>query len=166
MKTAVDVRMKAEYIYDLLLFHTYSKFSGFMINLMGLMVIVMGGLGLGTGKISMAQCLVYLVAGTIFLALTPLNLRLRSKKMIKDPKYRDTLHYSFDKQGIEEEVQGKVNTYSWDNVQKAIATPKNIAFYVNEESALIIPKEYFGQNFMPVMKLIVENVTRDRIYIR
>ena len=43
MKVAVEVKMKAEYIYDLLLFHTYSKLSGFMINLMGLTVIIIGG---------------------------------------------------------------------------------------------------------------------------
>ncbi len=166
MKTAVDVKMKANYIYDLLLFHTYSKVSGFIVNLMGLAVIVMGGFSLGAGKISMAQCLLYIAAGLCVLAFTPLNLKLQSRKMIKAPKYNDIIHYGFDEQGIEEVIGDKANTYPWSQVKKAIATPKNIAFYVNDESAIIVPKESFGESFMPVMKLIAQNVSRDKIYIR
>lgn len=40
MKVYVKVRMKAEFIYDLLLFHTYSELSGFLVNLLGLAVII------------------------------------------------------------------------------------------------------------------------------
>ena len=43
MKVYVKVRMKAEFIYDLLLFHTYSRLSGFLVNLLGLAVIITGG---------------------------------------------------------------------------------------------------------------------------
>ena len=32
--------------------------------------------------------------------------------------------------------------------------------------SLVLPKESFGENFMPVMKLVVSNLSRDRIYIR
>lgn len=59
----IDVKMKAEYIYDLLLFHTYSKFSGFMINVLGLAIIIIGGLSLGMGKMNMFQSVVSIIAG-------------------------------------------------------------------------------------------------------
>lgn len=166
MKRINDVKMKAEYIYDLLLFHTYSKFSGFIVNLMGLTVIVMGGLSYGSGAINAMQCAFYILAGFGFLAFTPVNLRIRAGKMIKNQKYSDVIQYAFDEQGIEEAIHENINSYSWSDVEKAIATPKNIAFYVKNDSALIIPKESFGENFMPVMKLIAENITRDKIYIR
>lgn len=166
MKIAVDVRMQAKFIYDLLLYHTYSKFSGFVVNLLGLAVIVMGGFSLRAGRISMAQCGLYLAAGLCVLGFTPLNLKIQSKKMMKAPKYNDVIRYEFDSQGIEEVIGDKVNAYPWSHVKKATATPKNIAFYISDEAALIVPKESFGENFMPVMKLIAENMTRDRIYIR
>ncbi len=86
--------------------------------------------------------------------------------MIKAPKYNDVIRYEFDSQGIEEVVGDNVNSYPWSKIKKASSTPKNIAFYVSDDSALIVPKESFGDNFMPVMKLIAENMTRDRIYIR
>jgi hypothetical protein len=165
MKIAVDVKMKAQFIYDLLLYHTYSKFSGFVINLVGLSVIVMGGFSLRAGRITMGQCAIYIAAGLCVLAFTPLNLKIQSKKMMKAPKYSDVIRYNFDEQGIEEVIGDKINSYAWSHVKKATATPKNIAFYVTDDSALIVPKESFGDNFMPVMKLIAENMSRERIYI-
>lgn len=76
--------------------------------------------------------------------------------------------YSFSGEGIVEHLGDKAVKHGWGEVRKAIATPKDIAFYIGEEEsmALIVPKECFGENFMPVMKLIAENIKRDRIYIR
>ncbi len=166
MRINIDVKMKSKYIYDLLLYHTYSKFSGFMINILGLAVIVMGGLSLGMGRIDMLQCAVFLVAGFAILAFTPLTLKRRSSQFMRDEKYQNILSYSFDSVGIEENVGRGSHFYAWNEVTKAIATPKNIAFYVQDDTAIIVPKECFGENFMPVMKLIAENMTRDKIYIR
>lgn len=86
--------------------------------------------------------------------------------MMKAPRYREEILYEFNGNGILEMVMGKENSYLWSQVEKAISTPKDIAFYVGNEEALILPKESFGESFMPVMKLIAENVTRDKIYIR
>jgi hypothetical protein len=166
MEIMIEVKMKTGYIYDLLLFHTYSKFSGFIINVLGLAVIVTGGLHYGSGKVSAWQCAIYIVVGIGFLAYTPLNLWRRSRQMIKAPKYQNSIYYKFDENGFDEIIKEHVNHYSWSQVQKAIATPKNIAFYVEDETAVIVPKESFGDHFMPVMKLIADNIARDKIYIR
>lgn len=162
----IIVKMKAEFIYDLLLFHTYSKLSGFLVNVLGFAVIVMGGLMVGTDKIGVGQGLMYAVAGILFLSYTPFTLKNRAKKLVKAPQYRSEIAYDFDGTGINEEIMGNENHFEWSQVEKAISTPKNIAFYVGREEAIIIPKESFGEHFMSVMKLIVENVTIDKIYIR
>lgn len=162
----VTVKMKSEFIYDLLLFHTYSKFSGFLINVLGLAVIITGGLMLGLDKIDLKQSLLYVAAGAMFLSYTPLLLKRRAKKLVKAPQYKNEIVYDFDENGIKEEISDTTNCYAWSQVEKAISTPKNIAFYVGKEEALILPKENFGANFLPVMKLIAENLTRDKIYIR
>ncbi len=162
----VTVKMKAEFIYDLLLFHTYSKFSGFLVNVLGLAVIITGGLMLGMDRIGLTQAIIYILAGVLFLAYTPYTLKRRAKQMVKAPHYQSEIVYGFDENGIKEVVSDQEYRYEWSQVEKAISSPKNIAFYVGKEEALILPKESFGINFLPVMKLIAENVTRDRIYIR
>lgn len=161
----IIVKMKNEFIYDLLLFHTYSKFSGFLVNVLGLSVIITGGLLLGVDKIQVKQAIMYVFAGILFLSYTPFTLKRRAKQMIKAPQYHSEIIYEFNEDGINEEILGKINIYNWHQIEKAISTPKDIAFYVGKEDALILPKESFGDNFLPVMKLIAENVTRDKIYI-
>jgi len=150
----IIVKMKKEFIYDLLLFHTYSKFSGFLVNVLGLAVIITGGILLGLDKIRLIQAIMYVFAGVIFLSYTPFTLKNRAKQMMKAPYYQSEIAYEFDEEGIHEEISGQVNDYAWSQVEKAISTPKDIAFYVGKEEALILPKESFGDNFLPVMKLI------------
>lgn len=162
----IDVKMKAEYIYDLLLFHTYSKFSGFMVNVLGLAVLIIGGLSLGMGKMNMFQSVICIMAGVGVILYTPLNLKIKAKQLMKLGRYRNDISYEFSKNGIAENVSGNIINYEWSQVEKAIATPKDIAFYVGNDEALILPKEDFKENFMPVMKMVVQNVTRDKIYIR
>ena len=166
MKVYVKVRMKAEFIYDLLLFHTYSRLSGFLVNLLGLAVIITGGFLLRNQTIQLNQAFVYVAGGMMILLFTPINLRLQAARMMGQPRYDSEIQYGFDENGIEERLGEQVRTYGWDRVQKAVSTPKDIAFYIEESSALVLPKESFGENFMPVMKLVASSLSRDRIYIR
>lgn len=166
MKIYVNVRMKTEFIYDLLLFHTYSKLSGFLVNLLGLMVIMAGGFLLKRGEIQLFQTFLYLACGLVILCFTPFSLKLQARKMMRQPRYNSDIVYGFDENGIEETIGCSVNFYAWNHVKKAVSTPKDIAFYTNETSALVLPKESFGNNFMPVMKLVTGNMTMDQIFIR
>ena len=162
----IEVTMRAEHIYDLLLFHTYSRLSGFLMNVLGLAVIVAGGILLSTNRIGVENALLYVGAGFLFLSCTPLSLYLKSRKMIAAPCYKERTVYTFFDQGFSTQNVGVENSYSWSQVEKAVSTPKDIVFYVNKGEALILPKESFHDYFMPVMKLIAENLTRDKIYIR
>ncbi len=159
--------MKAAYVYDLLLFHMYSKFSGFLINLLGLTVLIIGGLRLGRGDLTLAQAALYVIGGAFILAYTPITLKRQANRMMKNEKYQNEIEYCFDQDGIHEKLSDeKQNRYEWNQVNKAIATPKTISFYISETDALIIPKECFGEAFGPIMNLIVQNMTMDRIFIR
>ena len=102
----------------------------------------------------------------VAISITPINLRLQAGRMMGQPRYDSEIQYGFDENGIEEKLGEQVRTYGWNTVQKAVSTPKDIAFYIEESSALVLPKESFGENFMPVMKLVASSLSRDRIYIR
>ena len=77
--------MKAEFIYDLLLFHTYSRLSGFLVNLLGLAVIITGGFLLRNQTIQLCQAFVYIAVGVMILMFTPINLRLQAGRMMGQP---------------------------------------------------------------------------------
>ena len=74
MKVYVKVRMKAEFIYDLLLFHTYSRLSGFLVNLLGLAVIITGGFLLRNQTIQLCQAFVYIAVGVMILMLSLIHI--------------------------------------------------------------------------------------------
>ena len=52
MEEKLTVQMTKEALFDFLLYHTYSKFSGFLTNVLGAAVGIMGIILLATGKIT------------------------------------------------------------------------------------------------------------------
>ena len=46
----ITVHMTKEFLYDFLLFHAYSKFSGFLINILGLAIAFVGVFMYASGK--------------------------------------------------------------------------------------------------------------------
>lgn len=166
MSVCIRVKMKSEYIFDMLLYHMYSRFSGFLINLAGLMIIMMAGLWLRFGKLTLMQAAGYLLVGALVLVYTPLSLKLRAEKIMKQVKYQQEIRYQFDDQGVLEQLDGNSVRYGWSQVQRAVATPKDIVFYMEDDKALVFPKVCLQDDFMHLMKLIVGNMEREQVYIR
>lgn len=166
MIVCIRVKMKSDYIFDMLLYHMYSRFSGFLINLAGLMIIMMAGLWLRFGKFTLMQAAGYLLVGVLVLIYTPLSLKLRAEKIMKQAKYQQEIRYQFDDQGVLEQLDGNSVRYGWSQVQRAVATPKDIVFYMEDDKALVFPKVSLQDDFMRLMKLIVSNMEREQVYIR
>ncbi len=51
-ESRMTVYMTKEALYDFLLFHAYSKFSGFLVNILGLAIIFLGIFSYTTGKVN------------------------------------------------------------------------------------------------------------------
>ncbi len=147
--------MTKEYLYDFFLYHAYSKFSGFLCNILGLAVIFLGVFSYAGGRISGYVCAIYLIAAVGFLGYTPFTLKQRAKKAMELDVYRNPLEMTFDnEEGIITEQGEKRTVYSWERVQKAVVTPKTIAIYIGEEEAVIIPKVDFGDHFQAIYAMI------------
>ncbi len=50
---------------------------------------------------------------------------------------------------------GEEKTYDWSKIQRTVTTPKTIGIYYGKDLAFIIPKEAFGDRFVPVMQMVV-----------
>lgn len=166
MNVNIRVKMKSEYIYDMLLYHMYSRFSGFLINMTGLTLLILGGMWLKFEKLLPVQAAGYLLMGVAVLIYTPLSLKVRANKMMKEPKFQAEIPYQFDHGGVLEQISGNEVRYEWSQVKRAVATPKNIVFYMEGSTVLVFPKEFFQADFMAFMKLIVANMGREQVYIR
>ena len=93
--------MTKEALFDFLLFHAYSKFTGFLVNILGLAVAFMGIILYVTDRTGTANLVFYLAAAFLFLGYTPIQLKRRAAKQIKiNPEYAKPVDYEFSEDGI------------------------------------------------------------------
>lgn len=155
----LNVQLTKEHLFDFLLYHTFSKASGFLVNMLGMCLIVLGAVMNFMGRIEFHQFIMYIIAGILFLGYTPLILKFRAKKQMQiNPEYRDPREYIFSEEGIRVIQNGKEETYRWDQIQRTVTTPKTIGIYYGKDRAFIIPKEAFGTRFVPVMQMVVRHI--------
>lgn len=156
----ITVHMTKEALYDFLLYHAYSKFSGFLINILGFAVIFLGVFSFATGRTGAAGVACYLIAAIIFIGYTPLLLKMRAKKQVEvNPEYKGPAEYIFSEEdGITARWEGGSRHVSWSEVTRAVVAPKTIGVYYGKEQALIFPKQDFGEEFLPVYQMIVRHL--------
>ncbi len=156
----ITVHMTKEALYDFLLYHAYSKFSGFLINILGFAVIFLGVFSFAAGKTGAAGVAFYLVAALIFIGYTPMQLKMRAKKQIRiNPEYNGPVEYTFsEEEGITARWESGGRQVGWAEVTRAVVAPKTIGVYYGKEQALIFPKQDFGEEFLPVYQMIVRHL--------
>lgn len=156
----LKVQLTKGHLFDFLLYHTFSKGSGFLVNMLGMCVIILGAVMQFVGKIEFRQLVLYVIVGVVVLAYTPVQLKFRAKKQMEvNPEYRDPREYVFSEEdGIIVVQNGQETKYEWSQIQRTVTTPKTIGIYYEKERAFIIPKEAFGDRFVPVMQMVVQHI--------
>ena len=163
----MTVNMTKEALYDFLLFHAYSKFSGFLVNILGLAIAFMGIFSYTTGRVNVVGVVFYLAAAVLFLGGTPLQLKMRAKKqVVVNREYNAPAEYTFSEKGITLEQNGESKTYEWDQIERAVVTPKTIGIYYAPECAMILPKEDFGDQFVPIFTTIATQLGQSKVRMR
>lgn len=164
----ITVHMTKEFLYDFLLFHAYSKFSGFLINILGLAIAFVGVFMYVSGRTGGISVVFYLGASVIFLGSMPFQLKARAKSQVKaNPEYVNPVEYTFSEEdGITVQWDGVLNSYPWDKIERAVVTPKTIGIYYGTDKAMIIPKQDFGEQFTDIFQMIARHLGMNRVRMR
>ena len=159
----ITVHMTKEALYDFLLYHAYSKFSGFLVNILGFAVIFLGVFSYAVGRTGADGAAVYLIAALIFIGNMPIQLKRRAKKQVEvNPEYRETVEYTFsEEEGITARWESGNRHVDWTEVQRAVVAPKTIGVYYGKDQALILPKQDFGEEFLPIYQMIVRHLAEN-----
>lgn len=159
----ITVRMTKETLYDFLLYHAYSKFNGFMANILGFAIVFMGIFSYVSGKTSVVGLICFIAAAVLFIAYTPLLLYRRAGQQIKvNPEYCGPVEYTFsDEDGILAQWEDGERRIEWRQVQRAVVAPKTIGVYYGKDDALILPKKDFGDEFLPIYQMIVRHLAEN-----
>ena len=167
MEEKIFVQMTEKVLFDFMLFHTYSKFAGFLSNVLGMAVAFIGIILTIMNKATIGQLVLYLVAAAIFVSFTPIQLKMRAKKQMQtNAEYKEGCSYLFRKENLTR-VQGECETvFEWNQIEKVVSTPKTIGFYYGPDKALIVPKECFENRFVQIMQIVMQNVDMSKVNVR
>ena len=104
----ITVQITKETLYDFLLYHAYSKFSGFMANILGFAIIFLGVFSYVSGRTGRVGLICYIVAAVLFIAYTPILLKRRAKTQVQtNPEYNQPVEYIFsEEEGITARWEG------------------------------------------------------------
>lgn len=165
MSVKIEVKMTEKYMYDFMLYHTYSHLSGILGAVIGVIAL---GLGISTlldGEASAAMPM-FLVA-VLFLIVNPVTTKKRAKQQVeKSEMFQKPLEYEFNEEGVVVRQGDLEAVNKWDEFAKAVSTQKSVILYVTRMRAIIFPKECMGDQYENVIKMIHTHMPPAKVKIR
>ena len=158
MRVEFDVKITAADLYDYMLSHTYSGFSGLFGSIVGALFIIM--------YFSVGYFL-YLIAGAVILLYIPCSLFLRAHKQVAlNEAFKKPLHYVLTDEGVTVSQGENEMFQGWDVVYKAKSTNRSLLIYTSKVNAWIFPKRDLGKDKEAVIQLISAHVAPNKVKIK
>lgn len=158
MELELDVRITSSDLYDYLLYHTYTGFSGMLGTLVGVFLIM---------AFLSTRYFIYLIAGVVLIAYMPCSLFLKAKQQaVNNPVFKEPLHYMLTAEGISVSQGENEETQSWEACVKAVSTARSIILYTSKTTASIFPKRNLGEKKEPLIQMISTHMPPKKVKIR
>lgn len=158
MELEFDVKISAGILYDYMLHHTYSSFSGVLGTAVGALMIVAFG---------MNGHFIYLIAGLVILIYQPGSLFLKSRQQaLTNPAFKEPLHYRLTEEGVEVSQGEEKEFQKWEDMFKAISTSQSIVLYTSRVNASIFPRRQLGDMLPKVVECISTHMPAKKVNIR
>ena len=158
MEVSFDVKITPGVLYDYLLYHTYTGTAGLLGTIAGALLVV---------AYFMAGSILYLIFGIIVLAYLPWTLFIRSKKQyLANPAFKEPLHYTLNEEGMTVSQKDTSEQITWENLYKAVSTPRSIVLYTSPVNASIFPKKDLGEHKAALIEVISTHMPPKKVKIR
>lgn len=157
MEVKFEVKIDASALYDYMLRHTYSSFSGLLGTIVGALILIL---------YSMNGHFIYLIMGLVILIYQPGSLYLKAKQQALNPAFKEPLCYRMTEEGVEVS-QGDVTEFQkWEDMVKAVSTTKSVILYTSRVNASIFPKRELGDTLPKVIEMISTHMPAQKVNIR
>ena len=158
MDLEFDVKVTPGVLYDYMLFHTYTIASGLIGSAVGALMVVTFFMGYGV---------LFLIGGAVILAYLPWTLFIKSRQQyLSNPAFKNPLHYQMDEKGVTVAQNGERQSQSWENMYKAVSTPRSLILYTSPVNASIFPKKDLGEKALSVTQMISTHMPPKKVKIR
>ena len=154
----LDVKISAGDLYDYMLMHTYSSFSGLFGSLVGALLIVLAAY---TGQF------LFVIVGAVLLLYLPWTLFIKSRQQVlTNPVFKQPLHYMLDEQGLHISQGEVASAIGWEDMVKAVSTGRSIILYTSPVNATIFPRKQMGDQTAAVIEMISIHMPPKKVKIR
>lgn len=158
MEMEFDVKITGGILYDFLMYHNYSKISNLIANIVGALVLI-GGI--------VNSHVMFIICGAILLLYMPISLFMKAKQQqLASPAFKKPLHYKLSEEGVFVSQDGQEEMQKWDDMYKAVSTPKSIVLYTTRVNACIFPRKDLGTDVPKLMEIISTNMDPKKVKIR
>lgn len=158
MEVEIDVKVTFSELYDYLLYHTYTGFSGMLGTMVGVIFIMV---------FLSTHYFIYLIAGVVLIVYMPCSLFLKAKQQaVNNTVFKKPLHYKMTDEGISVSQDGAEETQSWENCIKAVSTAKSIILYTSKTTATIFPRKDLGDKKEALIHMISTHMPPKSVKIR
>jgi len=158
MELEFDVKVTSSALYDYLLYHTYTGFSGILGTLVGVFLII---------AFVSTQYFIYLLAGVVLIAYMPCSLFLKAKQQtVNNPVFKEPLHYKMTDEGVSVSQGESEEMQSWESCVKAVSTAKSVILYTSRTTASIFPKRDLGEKKEALIQMISTHMPPKKVKIR
>lgn len=158
MEVEFEVKMTAKVLYDYMLYHMYTSFSGIFGTMIGIFLII---------NFFLRGSTISLFAGILVVGYLPWTLFLKAKQqMLSTPAFKQPLHYRMTDEGIEVSQGEDVQTQSWESMLKAVSTRGSIILYTTKINASIFPRRDLKELTPNVIEMISTHMPPDKIKIK
>jgi len=165
MSVKFQVQMQDEYMYDFLLYHNYTRLSGWMNVVAGVLCFAVFLTKIIGGDVQTA--VIWLMCAILFLVVNPQSLKTRAKMRVNNtPMFQKPLEYELNEEGVIVRQDEQNVKLSWEDFAKAVSTRKNVLLYTGRIMAIILPKKCMGEQYEEVIKMIGTYMPSKKVKIR
>lgn len=163
LKIAFDINVKD--MTDFMLYHTYSRIQGWFG--FAVSVFAIGYLIVRFNELAPNRQLFLLILGLLFTVINPLMLRSKAKKQVEsNPSFKVPIVYTLADEGLVVEQGDIQEVHPWENVVIVKDSKHSLIVYVSRVRAFIWPKAKYAQSYDEVVKILVNKLGQDRVFIR
>ncbi len=151
-----DVKMKTKDMYQFLLYHTYSRFSGWFGVFLSL-----GAIFLLVKNFDMyddQRRLILFVIGLLFTVVNPIMLLSKAYQQVKlNPVYKKPLHYAISDIGITIAQEEQEQTMEWEQMYKYHEFCGSIYVFTSRIHAFVFPASQMGEQKDSIKRFLAEH---------
>lgn len=165
MSIKIEVKMTVAAMYNFMLYHAYTRFSGIFGVVFGIVSGVFGFRFINGGDYQRAFLFFFFCA--IFIVGNPIMLYQKSRKQVKKtPMFQKPICYELNEEGIITSQGDAKTEVAWPDILKVVSTNASLIVYVTRMRAFILPKADLGEQYAAAVQLISTHMSPEKVKIR